>query len=154
MSLPALRHRTAIYLDVVLLLAFLTLLSPRLTGLPVHEWLGLTLLLFVVVHLLLSWRWIAAGTKGVVTKSSRRSRVNYALNWLLFALIVLEIASGVAISAVALPFLGITTINDRAWRALHNQALNFTHIAVGLHVAMNWKPLLAGIRRYFAAEAP
>lgn len=146
MSLP--RSRLALSLDIALLLGVLLLFAPRLTGLPVHEWVGIALIPVVVWHLLLSWGWIANSTGRIVTQASRRARINYFLNWLLFVLVVLEIVSGLMISLVALPPLGFATLDDRAWRALHNQALNWTHLVIGLHIAMNWKPLLLLIRRH------
>jgi uncharacterized protein DUF4405 len=142
------RHAVAIAIDVALLAALLLLFSPRLTGLSVHEWLGIALGLPLLVHLVLSWVWIRAASARFVTRASTRARTNYALNWILFILVTIEVTSGVAISQVALPFIGVPTINDRAWRALHNQTLNWTMLLLGVHVAMNWKPLAAGVRRY------
>ena len=134
------------WLDALLLVAFLLLLSPRVTGLPVHEWAGIVFCVPVLVHLLLSWTWIGTTTKRVFSTDDRRARVNYCLNITLFVLIAIEIVSGLVISQVALPFLGVSTINDRSWRALHNQTLNVTHVAVGLHVAMNWQWIVAALR--------
>jgi len=138
----------AAYIDIALLATLLLLFSPRLTGLSLHEWLGITLGLPLLVHLVLSWLWISAGTDRFFRKASARARTNYVLNWILFILVVIEVISGVAISQVALPWMGIPAINDRAWRALHNQTLNWTMLVLGLHVAMNWKPLTAGLSRY------
>jgi len=153
MSLP--RTRLALYLDIGLLAVVLLLFAPRLTGLPIHEWVGLALIPVVLLHLLLSWGWIATTSKAIVARASRRARINYLLNWLLFILVVLEITSGLMISEVALPPFGFVTLNDRAWRALHNQALNWTHLVIGLHVAMNWRPLVLLIQRHLmAGERP
>lgn len=145
-SLP--RSRLALSLDIVLLIGVLLLFAPRLTGLPIHEWVGIALIPVVVWHLLLSWGWIADSSRAIVTRITRRARINYLLNWLLFTLIVVEMVSGLMISLVALPPLGFATLDDRTWRALHNQALNWTHLVIGLHIAMNWKPLLLLFRRY------
>ena len=149
-----LRNAVAIYIDIALLVALVLLLSPRLTGLPVHEWLGIALGLPLLVHLVLSWVWIRSGSARFVTGPNTRARINYVLNWILFILVVIEVTSGVAISHVALPSIGVPTINDRAWRALHNQTLNWTLLLLGLHVAMNWKPLAAGVRRYLWNGSP
>ena len=130
--------------------AVLLLLSPRLTGLPAHEWLGLSLGIIVMIHLVQSWTWIASTTTGLVRRATWRTRVNFVLNLLLFILLVLVITSGVAISAVALPALGVATIDDRSWRSLHNLSLNWLVLLLGFHVAMNWRPLLSGLRRSFA----
>ncbi len=122
--------------------------SPRLTGLPLHEWVGLLLVGLVLVHLLVSWPWIRAATRTLGRRAGLRSRFNVVMNVLLFVLFTIEITSGLAISAVALPAAGIATVNDGAWRALHNLTLNWTLLVLGIHVAMNWHPLLVGIRRH------
>lgn len=142
------RGTFAIYVDVLLLATLLLLWSPRLTGLPLHEWLGLSLGAPLIVHLLLSWSWISSGTRRLVAGRNRRARINYILNWVLFVLIVIEVSSGVAISHVALPFFGIPTVNDRSWRALHNLTLNWALLVLGFHVAMNWRPLVLGVSRH------
>ncbi|MFN8575087.1 MAG: DUF4405 domain-containing protein [Gemmatimonadaceae bacterium] len=142
------RRAGAIYVDIALLGVILLLYSPRLTGLPVHEWLGVALGLPVVVHLLWSWSWIRTATTQFIARRDARARANYIANWILFVLIVVEVASGIAISEVALPAFGVSTINDRTWRALHNQTLNATLLLLGIHAAMNWRLLVVGIRRY------
>lgn len=148
MGRGASRNGFAIYVDVLLLATLLLLFSPRLTGLSIHEWLGVSLGATLIVHLLVSWSWISSGTRRLVSGSNRRARVNYVLNWLLFILILIEVTSGVAISRVVLPSIGIRTINDRSWRALHNLTLNWTMLMLGLHVAMNWRPLVIGVSRH------
>jgi hypothetical protein len=139
-----------LWLDTVLLALFLLLLAPRLTGLPVHEWLGILVAIPIILHLLLSWTWIATGTKRLLANASPRSRVNYAINGILFVLVTVEIVSGVAISQAALPSMGVATINDRSWRALHNLTLNWLLLALGLHVAINWEWIVAALRRFIA----
>jgi cytochrome b len=81
------RSIAQLYVDVILLVALLLLFSPRLTGLPVHEWLGMALAGVVALHLLLSWSWISASTRRFAIRTDWRARVNYLLNWLLFVLI-------------------------------------------------------------------
>jgi hypothetical protein len=142
------RNAVAIYVDVLLLATLLFLFSPRLTGLPIHEWLGISLGAPLIVHLLLSWSWISSGARRFVADRNRRARTNYVLNWLLFVLVIIELTSGIAISQVSLPSMGIHTINDRSWRALHNLTLNWTLLVLGLHVAMNWRPLIVGASRH------
>lgn len=117
-----------------------------------HEWLGLALGVPVLVHLLLSWPWIARATVVVPVRGGWHHRVNYILNWLFFFSLVLEILSGIMISVVAMHALGVATIEDRAWRALHNRYLNVFVVLVGLHVAMNWNAIRSGLRRMVARE--
>ncbi|HXH40612.1 MAG TPA: DUF4405 domain-containing protein [Thermoanaerobaculia bacterium] len=149
---PVARRRLpfAFWLDGALLVALLMLLSPRLTGLPVHEWLGISFCVPVLIHLLLSWRWIAAALRSLPSRDAR-GRANALINTTLFVLTVTEIVSGVVISRVALPLIGLHVIEDRSWRALHNQALNFTKLAVALHIAMNWRWIASALARRSAS---
>jgi hypothetical protein len=141
------RGTFAIYVDVLLLATLLSVYSPRLTGLTLHEWLGVSLVATLIVHLLLSWSWISAGTRRFADRNAR-ARINYVLKWTQFVLILIELTSGFAISHVALPSVGVRTINDRSWRALHNGTLNWTLLVLGFHVAMNWRPLVVGVGRH------
>jgi Domain of unknown function (DUF4405) len=141
-----------LWLDTLLLVLFLLLLAPRLTGLPTHEWIGVVLGVPIFVHLIFSWAWISTGTKRLLANAPLRSRVNYGINAVLFVLTTVEIVSGVAISQVALPSMGISTINDRSWRALHNLTLNWLLLALGLHVAINWEWVVAALRRLNAPQ--
>jgi Domain of unknown function (DUF4405) len=150
MTSPA--REIELWLDTLLLVLFLLLLAPRLTGLPAHEWLGIVVGIPLLVHLLFSWAWISTGTKRLLTKAPLRSRINYGINAVLFVLTTAVIVSGMAISQVAFPFLGITTINDRSWRALHNLTLNWLLLALGLHVAINWEWIVAALRRLIAPQ--
>lgn len=139
------RKRFVFWLDVALFAGFLFLLSPRLTGLAVHEVLGMAFSLILLVHLLIAWPWISAVAKRVFASADRGMRVSYLLNGLLFVLVIIELVSGLAISQVVLPFAGVNTINDGSWRALHNQTLNWTMLVVGLHIAMNWRWVLSAL---------
>lgn len=139
-------RKLVLWLDTLLLLLFLLCLSPRMTGLSLHEILGIAIFVPILIHLLLSWSWIRHALTAFAT-STMRGKVNLVINSLLFILMMIEIISGLAISEVAVPFFDIHTINDRTWRALHNLTLNYTVLLVGLHIAMNWKWILNAIQK-------
>jgi len=132
------RRRLIICLDTALLIIFILLLSPRLTGLPLHEVLGFIFIIPIIIHLLIAWPWIQNVTKKLFKTTSRRARFNFFLNTILFILVIAALISGFFISEVVLPGLGIKTINDRSWRSLHNLPLNLTMLFAGLHIAVNW----------------
>lgn len=135
-------------LDALLLVAFLLAKAPHLTGLPAHEWVGIGFGFAVLPHLLLSWSWIASATRGLWAPGPLRRRVNYALNATLFTLTVTVIVTGLVISQVVLPDAGVTTVDDEAWRRLHNSASTWILILVGLHIALNWRWIVAAVRRH------
>ncbi len=141
------RRKFIICLDTILLIVFLLLLAPRLTGLPLHEWLGFIFLIILILHLLLAWTWIQNATKNFFRTANKRTKVNFFLNAALFLLSVSELFSGFLISQVLLPDFGIKTINDSSWRALHNIPLNFIVLFAGLHIAINWSWIVAVFKK-------
>ena len=132
------RRKFIICLDTTLLIIFILLLSPRLTGLPLHEVLGFIFFIPLIIHLLIAWPWIQNSTSKFFKTATLRTRFNFFLNSIFFILAITELVSGLFISQVVLPDLGIKTINDRTWRFVHNVTLNFTVLFAGLHIAINW----------------
>ena len=127
-------------LDALLLVVCLVLLAPRASGLRWHEWLGVAVTLPLLLHLLLSWTWITGAFRRIFSADgSWRGRINLLLNVALFAAFVIELVTGLAISQAALPFFGVHTLDDWAWRRLHNQTTPWIRIFIALHVAINWQ---------------
>ena len=141
------QRRTIVFLDTTLLIIFILLLSPRLTGLLLHEVLGFIFFIPIIIHLLVAWPWIQDATKKFSNTAGRRTRFNFFLNTILFILVITELVSGFIISQVILPNLGINTINDRVWRSAHNLPLNFVLLFTGLHIAINWGWIVAAFRK-------
>ena len=147
------RRRSAISLalDTALAFAVTALLSVAFTGLAVHEWLGLSFGVAVIVHLLLGWQWVAATTRRFFGGHlPLRVRLSYLLNAALFIVMAFMIASGLMISEVALPSLGVHLGGGGFWRALHEGATNAVLVLVGLHIAVSWQWIVGTLRRLFS----
>jgi len=129
----------AFWLDTALLVLFVLLRTPKLTGLPWHEWLGIAFLVPLLVHLLLSWRWIVTALRRTFVPARVRDPINLALNLSLFVTTIGVIVSGLLISRVAVPVLGVATIDDRVWRETHNDWTDAMLVCVAAHIAMNLK---------------
>jgi cytochrome b len=134
--------------DLAIFVAFLISLDPRATGMTIHEWLGIAFGAAVIVHLLLHWKWVAASTRRFLGKLPRATRLNYVLNTLLFIAMTTIVYSGLMISEIALPALGISLGEGFSWRMLHAQASDITLILIGLHIAFHWKWILSTTKRY------
>jgi len=141
------RRRFVICLDTALLVILILLLSPRMTGLAVHEVLGFIFFIPIIIHLIIAWPWIQNVTRKFFKTVNRRTRFNFFLNTTLFILMITELVSGTIISQVVLPNLGIKTINDRSWRSMHNVPLNFVVLFGGLHIAINWDWIVAAFKK-------
>lgn len=136
------------WLDIALFFAFIIDWNLRLTGLAIHEWLGIALGVLLVYHLLLHWKWIVAVGKRVVGRLPALERLKALLDILLFVNMVVLIASGLWISEVALRQLGITAEAGFFWRRLHTLSADLTLWLVGLHLALNWRWITNAARRY------
>jgi len=77
-------------------------------------------------------------TKRLFGKAQWSARINYILNTLLFIDITAIILSGLMISEVALPTLGLQLALGGSWRMLHATAANLFLVLTGLHIALHW----------------
>ncbi|HVW83164.1 MAG TPA: DUF4405 domain-containing protein [Bryobacteraceae bacterium] len=151
------RLQVVFWLDAILLISVCALETVPFTGMIAHEWLGLAVAGMIVVHLLLSWAWIASSTRRLVTGASNRTRVNYFLNACLFACMTAVIFSGILISQHAMPALtkkeaADMTANFR-WDRIHDRFSDLVVIFAGLHLAINWDWMAAAARRILRRQA-
>lgn len=128
-------------LDVGLTAMMLALFSFHLTGLALHEWLGLGLCILIPVHLLVSWEWLAATTRRLLGPLPWRVRLTYLLNAALFASVVVVTITGLVISEAVLPGVFPMTGNRGFWRILHTQSSNASVVLMGLHLGLYWRTL-------------
>lgn len=142
------RTRINFLIDLIIFAAFLAAMDPRLTGIAIHEWLSIAFGAAIIVHLLLHWDWLVATTKRIFSKIAGQARLNYLLNALFFIDMTLIIFTGIMISEAALPLLGIRFRPDFFWRRLHSLTADLGVFILGLHVALHWKWVWHGIKRY------
>ena len=135
-------------IDLGIFIGFLIAMDPHSSGIAIHEWLATSLIAALVVHLLLSWDWIAQISRRFLGRVNNQSRINYILNWLLFLDGTVIMLSGFMISESLLPFLGIQLPRNFAWRSLHDLSANLFLILLGLHTALHWSWIVDAFKRY------
>lgn len=146
------RTRVDFWLDALLLVAFTLAYSLGFTGIASHEWLGIGLGVVLLVHLTLHWDWVIR-TTGKLLRRGGRERFVWLVNLLLLVSMTLCIASGILISQVALPALGITVAASSFWGQVHGITAALTLILVPIHAALRWR-WIAGVARRFVASRP
>ena len=142
--------KTKWILDLAIFIGFLIAMDPHSTGIAIHEWLTLSALATIMIHLLLNWDWIAQVTRRFFGRVSARSRLNYILNWLLFIDGILIMLSGILISESVIPALGITLPAGFAWRRLHDMSANIALLLLGLHTALHWDWIVNAFKTFIA----
>ncbi|HLM89401.1 MAG TPA: DUF4405 domain-containing protein [Streptosporangiaceae bacterium] len=105
-----------------------------------------------LVHLTLHWDWVIRTTRKLLRRGGRE-RFVWLINLLLLLSMTLCIASGILISEVALPELGITLPASSFWRQMHGTTATLTLILVPIHAALRWRWIVSVARR-FAAWRP
>jgi hypothetical protein len=143
------RTRLDFWLDALLLVAYTLAYSLGFTGLATHEWLGIGLGVALLVHLTLHWDWVIRTTRKLLRRDGRE-RLIWAVNLLLLVTMTLCVASGILISEVALPELGITVPLSSFWRQVHDTTATLTLILVPVHAALRWRWIAGVARRLFA----
>jgi hypothetical protein len=141
-------NKTNLLIDLGVFAGFLVVDEPGLTGLSLHEWLGLALTCTLLVHILLHWKWITTIGLQFFRNLFQNSRLKFVLDALLFIAFDGVMLSGVMISrTLAIP-LGLQIQTNPTWRTMHSLAANLLIYLVALHIALNW-PWIAKIgQRY------
>lgn len=136
--------------DVTVFTVFLLVMDVPLTGLPIHEWLGIGIGAALVVHLVQHGNWVATVTDRFRSATSFRNRLNYVMMAVLFLSFVTIIVSGLVISEAAIPWLGIQTAYSPFWLWVHLSSVNVVLLATALHLALNWRWIANSFNRYVA----
>jgi len=135
------------FLSLIITIAMLLLMDPRsFYGLAFHEWAGLIMGLFFILHKILNWGWIKKVTIGFFRKSTGRARYNYILDVLLLAGITLMILSGIAI-ARTIDFSWLNLGGSRMfWRVMHKSSSFITLALFGIHLGLHWNWILQRLK--------
>ena len=133
--------------NILLMLTMLLLMDPRsFYGLGFHEWAGLIIGLFFILHKILNWTWIKKVTVGFFHNSPGRARFNYTLDVLLLTGLVLMILSGIAI-ARTIDFSWLHLGGSRMfWRVMHTSSSFITLALFGIHVGIHWSWVLRRLK--------
>jgi hypothetical protein len=143
--------KTNLTLDIIIFSAFLVASNPALTGLAIHEWLGVSFIAALVTHLLFHWDWVVNLSKTFFKKLVHISRLNFVVDSFLFVAMTAAMLSGLMISKSVLPTLGIQLEVSRAWRSIHSLSADASLIFVALHFALHWKWVVANVQRYIVS---
>ena len=115
-------------IDTTLLVGLLATFFLNLTGLVVHQWLGVALSLLAGYHFVSHWNWVKSVTLRFVGQTSRQARHYYVIDAGLMLGFVLGLATGLVISS----WLALPLENYTAWKNIHVVASIVTLLQVAL----------------------
>jgi len=142
------KTRTNLLVDILIFVVFLIVYEEKSTGTAIHEWLGVMLGLFFIVHIILHWKWLVVNTKLFLDRMRTESRINYILDMLIFIGFTTVIFTGIMGSESFLPTFGISTVRGHYWQGIHHLSVNITLFMVAIHFALHWRWIADNFKRY------
>lgn len=133
-------------IDAVALVAYLIVANPSVTGLPVHEWLSVGVLVVVLVHFVVHWDWTADAVKRFFARLSAASRMNLVIDAVLFVAFVVCMLSGFMVSRHVLMSFGYVAQGYFVWNPMHSISATTLLAAMLVHLAAHWKWIVMAVR--------
>ncbi|MDR1422506.1 MAG: DUF4405 domain-containing protein [Coriobacteriales bacterium] len=128
------RLRTRLIIDAAALLVYLVAANPLITGLAVHEWAGLALVIVFMIHTTVNLDTIAQAVRHQI---SQEPVVNLIVDAALLIVFMVVTVSGVMVSRHILPALGFVAQGYFFWNPLHAIAAKILLALLIAHVALH-----------------
>jgi hypothetical protein len=138
-------HQTKWWVDALLLSAFFISFLLDLTGVGVHQWLGIAIGIVAGYHLLAHWSWVKA-----VTRRIARTTWQAHLYYVVDAGIALGFL-GILLSGLAISTWFNPASISAAWRELHVDVSIITLALVVFKIAVHWRWIVSVARKYVFA---
>lgn len=125
----------------------------ELTGVEVHQWLGVAVAAGAGYHLFTHWAWVKSVTARFFAQTSEQARQYYLVD----AAVLIGLATITVTGLVISTWLNLTLGNFAAWKSLHVIASISTLAAVVVKIGLHWRWIVSTARRYIlpkAAPAP
>ncbi len=119
-----------------------------LTGLALHQWLGLAVGALAVYHLAAHWRWVTAVSQRFFGRTSRQARTFYLIDAGLATGFAAIVVTGLAIST----WLDLTLAGYAALRAVHVAASLATLALVVVKVGLHGRWIVSTARKHLLPE--
>ena len=129
------------------LAVYLVVANPALTGIGVHEWLGLGVLAVFFVHALVHADWAVEAVRGSLSRPSWARTGNAVLDLLIVAAFMAVTVSGVMVSGAVLPALGLYAEGYYFWDPLHAASAKALLALLLVHVVVHWRWVAAWFRK-------
>ena len=125
--------------DAVALAAYLVVATPALTGVAVHEWLGIGVFVVFFVHAVQHAGWLADTVRTALGSPAPARVANLVLDALILAAFMVVTVSGVLISGAVLPAFGLYAGGYYFWDPLHAIAAKALLALLLVHVVVHWR---------------
>jgi hypothetical protein len=128
----------------------------------IHDWLGLVMLLGVIIHFVLHWRWLNCVLDRFLGKLARQARINFSLDAGLFLTFIVTGVSGLVPWLILPgggyqggrnPFYNATLygLSRHQWTDIHLWVSLAMMGVIAIHLVLHWRWIVCTARRYAQA---
>ena len=141
------------FMDIAISVGFLAAFGQEITGETLHEWIGLALLLGLLTHLLLHWKWVINITKRIFSKKLKtKTRLNYLIVIGLLMAFVMMGVSGLAMSESVMPLLTGGGNGPNFWEDIHEATSSATMVLIVSHLLLHTKWIIHNTKKYLIPQ--
>lgn len=132
-------------IDAALGAGFLLTFFLDITGLAVHQWLGIFVGAGVVIHLLLHQKWLQTTARNFTTKATNRSR------WYLIGDVLLGVGFlGIIVTGLVIStWANLLLENYLVWLTVHITVSIETLVILAIKLVSHWQWITANTRKIF-----
>ena len=144
------KQKTKWWVDAVMFTGFIIAFFLDLTGVVLHQWIGMLAGALAAYHLIAHWEWVEAVTQRFFGRTSGRARLYYLMDAAILVGFAGMIGTGLAIST----WLGLSLANYATWRVVHILASVVTLLVVTLKLSLHWRWIALSARQALSQPAP
>lgn len=126
-------------IDAVALVMYMVVANPPLTGIDIHEWLGIGVFLVLFVHFVTHGEWMVESLRKSIKPPTFARLGNLILDIFALVALLVVIVSGFGVSGAVLPFFGLYMDGYYFWDPLHLISAKFFLAIVVVHLVVHWK---------------
>jgi hypothetical protein len=131
--------RGRLLLDLAMFGALLAAYNPGWTGLAWHEWISVAVVVPLLFHVVINWDKVLRVMGTFAEKLWHGSRLDLVVDTVLFVLAVTAMVSGVMISQVVAPVLGVQLTPTTIWVNVHAWSADLAIVLLLVHTALHWR---------------
>ncbi len=124
--------RRKYWVDLGLFVAWMLAALPGLTGVPLHEWVAVGIVLVLLTHVVMHWNWVVRQLRRLRIRA--QNQVNRLLDLAMWGLATTVMLSGFVISEAVLPFFGLQIDQTTLWMRVHSLASALLLFVLAFHL--------------------
>lgn len=137
-----------IVLDIIMFISMILLMKTNITGLQLHEILGICLFIIFIIHKIINFKWVKSVGKNIFNKNMKsKSKIMFFLDLILFLFITLNVTTGILVSKFIL--VSLTVNHIEIVTILHKFFAWWSLILISIHIGLHWENVVNYFERKF-----